>query len=353
MLPSSLFLAGCSFVGPGSVVRDRFDYTRAISDSWKTQMLINMVGVRYGEAPIFLDVVNVINQYEMETQGNVSASWQTPLTAYNNINANTLGVGGSGKYTDRPTITYAPMSGEKFGASMLTPILPSSILGLVQAGFSVQFVLRLSVQSINGIQNRFGGAARAHTADPRFYQLLDKWARLQRSGALAYRVQKVKGEESLTITFRRDIPDEIEADVTEFRKLLGLNPAIRDFEVVYGGVALNDHEIAILSRSLLQIMIDLGSYIEVPEIHVAEKRVAPTFKEQSVPGTSVTPLVQVHSSPQRPTDAFVSVPYQDYWFWIDNKDLPSKQVFSFLMFVFTLTESGGKSGAPIVTIPTR
>ena len=27
----------------------------------------------------------VINQCEMETQGNMSASWQTPLTAYNNI----------------------------------------------------------------------------------------------------------------------------------------------------------------------------------------------------------------------------------------------------------------------------
>ena len=350
---SSLFLAGCSFVGPGSVMRDRFDYTRAISDSWKTQMLINMVGVRYGEAPVFLDVVNVINQYEMETQANVSASWQTPLTAYNNINANTLGVGGSGRYTDRPTITYAPMSGEKFGASMLTPILPSSIVGLVQSGFSVHPVLRLSVQSINGIQNRFGGSARARSADPRFYQLLDKWARLQRSGALAYRIQKAKDEESLMVTFRRNVPDEIEADVAGLKKLLALNPEKREFKVVYGAVALGDDEIAILSRSLLQIMVDLGSYIEVPEVHVAEKRVDSTFAEQGVPGTSVAPLIRIHSSPERPTDVFVSVPYQDYWFWIDNKDLPSKQVFSFLMFVFTLTESGGKSGAPIVTIPTR
>jgi hypothetical protein len=348
-----LFLAGCSFVGPGSVMRDRFDYTRAISDSWKSQMLVNMVGVRYGEAPVFLDVVNVINQYEMETQGNMSASWQSPLTAYNNINANTLGVGGSGRYTDRPTITYAPMSGEKFGASMLTPIMPSSIVGLVEAGFSVHFVLRLTVQSINGIQNRFGGSARARTADPRFYQLLDKWARLQRSGGIAYRVQKAKGEESLIITLRRNVSDEIEADVAGLKKLLALNPEKWEFKVVYGAVALNDDEIAILSRSLLQIMVDLGSYIEVPEIHVAEKRVDPTFTDQSVPGASVAPLIRVHSSSGRPSDVFVSVPYHDYWFWIDNKDLPSKQVFSFLMFVFTLTETGGKAGAPIVTIPTR
>ena len=80
---ATLVLTGCSFVGPGSVVRDHFDNTRAISDSWKTQMLINIIGQRYGEAPIFLDVASVINQYELETQANMSASWQSPLTAYN------------------------------------------------------------------------------------------------------------------------------------------------------------------------------------------------------------------------------------------------------------------------------
>jgi hypothetical protein len=31
----------------------------------------------------------------------------------------------------------------------------------------------------------------------------------------------------------------------------------------------------------------------------------------------------------------------------------SKRLFSFLMFSFTLVETGGKEGAPILTIPTR
>ena len=352
-IASILFLAGCSFVGPGSVMRDRFDYTRAISDSWKAQMLVNVVGVRYGEAPVFLDVVNVINQYEMETQGNMSASWQSPLTAYNNINANTLGVGGSGRYTDRPTITYRPDVGENFWGQHADPHYAFVDRGPRGSRLFGSFRPAAHCQSINGIQNRFGGSARARTADPRFYQLLDKWARLQRSGGIAYRVQKAKGEESLIITFRRDVPGEIEADVAGLKKLLALNPEKWEFKVVYGAVALNDDEIAILSRSLLQIMVDLGSYIDVPEIHVAERRVDPTFTDQSVPGASVAPLIRVHSSPGKPNDVFVSVPYQDYSLWIDNKDLPSKQVFSFLMFVFTLTETGGKAGAPIVTIPTR
>ena len=52
-------------------------------------------------------------------------------------------------------------------------------------------------------------------------------------------------------------------------------------------------------------------------------------------------------------DAFVAVPYSNHWFWIDSSDLQSKQIFSFLMFVFSLSETGGKEGVPIVTVPAR
>jgi hypothetical protein len=33
--------------------------------------------------------------------------------------------------------------------------------------------------------------------------------------------------------------------------------------------------------------------------------------------------------------------------------MPSKRLFSFLMFLFTLVETSGKEGAPIVTIPAQ
>ena len=124
-----------------------------------------------------------------------------------------------------------------------------------------------------------------------------------------------------------------------------------EFSVVYGVVPADDKEIAILTRSMLQIMIDLASTIEVPAEHVADKRVVPTFREKAVDGKPTAPLVQIHSSPQKPRDPFVTIPFRDHWFWIDDKDVLSKNVFSFLMFIFTLTETGQKEGVPIVTIP--
>jgi hypothetical protein len=61
--------------------------------------------------------------------------------------------------------------------------------------------------------------------------------------------------------------------------------------------------------------------------------------------------MRVFSGATRPADAFIAVPYRDHWYWIEDRDLPSKRLFTFLMFIFTLVETGGKEGAPIVTIP--
>jgi hypothetical protein len=63
--------------------------------------------------------------------------------------------------------------------------------------------------------------------------------------------------------------------------------------------------------------------------------------------------MRILSSPERPADAFLAVPYRGHWFWIDDRDMPSKRLFSFLMFVFTLVETGAKDSAPVLTIPTQ
>jgi len=345
----SLLLSGCAAIGPGSVTRDRFDYTTAISDSWKTQMLFNIVKARYGDAPVFLDVASVITQYQFEAAAGASATWQTPLSQ--SPNANSLNVTGAGRFIDRPTITYNPVTGAKFARSMMAPIPPTAILNLIQAGYPVDLVLRFCVQSINGIQNRYGGLAQSRPADPEFYPLLKTMRRVQAGGNIGLRVQKTGEQEGAVMVFRKQKEETVEEDTAAIRATLGLDPNAMELKVVYGAIASSNKEIAILSRSMLQIIIDLASVIEVPEIHVTEKRVSPTMRDQAPEGTPVPPLVRIHSSPYRPGDAFVAIPYRDHWFWIDDRDLVSKGMFSFLMFIFTLTETGEKEGAPIVTIP--
>lgn len=339
-LLSLLALSGCSGIGPGTVARDRFDYTAAISESWKRQMLLNIVKIRYGDAPIFLDVASIINQYQLTTDLNASYSWTAPWLSNPRI-------GVDGNFVDRPTITYNPLTGEKFARNLMTPVAPATVMSLIEGGYPMDLVFRILVHSINGIQNSFGGSARARKADPEFYPLLDKMRHIQSSGAVALRVRKVENRDALMMVFRKRVDPEMEQEGKEVRQMLGLKEG-GEFRVVYGSAPANDEEVALLTRSIIEILSDISSTVEVPAEHVAEKRVLPTMEPE---GEGIKgPMIQIRCSTAKPDDDFAAVPYRGRWFWIDDRDYRSKRLFSFLMFVMTLTETGGKEGAPIVTI---
>ncbi len=342
LLPLLLAFSGCAPLGPPTVSRDRFEYTNAVAESWKRQMLLNILKIRYGDAPIFLDVTSIINQYSLETELRGTLGWSNPPIA------DRQELAGTGRYYDRPTITYAPLSGEKFARNLMTPTPPATVLGLVEGGYPIDYVFRILVHSINGVENQFGGAARSRRADPEFYTLLEKLRQIQASGAMALRVKKMENQGALLMVFRKRADEQAKSSGREARRILGLNEDAREFRVFYGSTSDNDDEIALHTRSFLEILTDVSSTVEVPAEHVAEKRVPPTMESEGegVKGN----LIRIRHSTTPPEDAFAAVPYRNGWFWIDDRDYLSKRLFSFLMFVMTLSETGGKDGAPVVTI---
>lgn len=306
-------LTGCASIGPRFLAWDRYDYTNAIADSWRNQMLLNMVKIRYADAPVFLDVNSVISQYSLDSIINLNSSWSSPKEGFGG--GNIFGIGGVGRYFDRPTITYSPMSGEMFAQRLMNPIPPPSLLTMIQTGFPIDLVFRLCIHATNGTYNRYGGGARARPADPEFYPLLERMRKVQIAGIMGMQIKKIDKEEaSLELFFREKVDPAMEADVLATRKVLGLDPLAREFKVIYGSFSTSNKEIAILTRSVLEIIADLASYIEVPDVHVAEKRVNPTLTDPPVAGTPPVPLICIHSSQERPSDAFVAIPYQSYWF---------------------------------------
>ena len=343
-------LAGCASIGAHKIEPDRAAFTNAIGESWKSQMLLNIVKIRYGDSPVFLDVSSVISSYAMEEQVNFGFNWSQAAVA------NFQNVGGYGRYTDRPTITYSPLMGEKFARSLMTPIPPPAILSLMQAGYRADLVLRVAVNSVNGVRNRYGGGGRLRKADPEFFRLTEKLREVQGSGAMGMRVNRggpPNVNSGTVMILKGKGVQDVEQERGVVRQILGLNQTAEEFSVAYGSVAQNDHEIAILSRSVLEILIDLASYIEVPAAHVEEKRVIASFVDENGAGQTVPPLIRIHSSCslEKPADTLVAVPYRGCWYWIDDRDIPSKAMFTFLMYIFTLTETGGKDNTPVVTIP--
>ena len=228
-----IVLAGCTGIGPKTVTRDRFDYVNAISNSWKKQMLLNLVKIRYVDAPVFMEVSSIISQYALEGQINLGATW-----GYGDSQI----VGGSGKYTDRPTITYNPLMGEKFTRSLMTPIPVSAFLSLLQAKYPADFMFRIGVQTINGVDNRFGGKMMGRSANPEFYRLIDAMGRIQKSGGMGMRVKQLEKKKTTVMFFRKEYYDEIAEDINTVRQILGLTSDAQEYRVAYGTYAADGRE---------------------------------------------------------------------------------------------------------------
>jgi hypothetical protein len=337
-----LALAGCASVSPQHINTDRMDYGQVVADSWKRQTLLNVVRLRYSDAPVFLDVSSIINSYSVGGKGNVGFTQQT------RPDPNIFEIGAEGNWSNTPTVTYQPLMGDRFAKSLLQPVPPSAVFQLMQGGWPADLVLPTVVSSINGLRNSNAGVVAA----PDFNQLVAALSRIQRAGGLSIRIEARKdGSAAMMVIRRGDSGTELTEDGRLVQKLLGLEEGVSEFEIAYGLIPKNRSEVAILSRSMLEIMLQLGFGVDLPASHVKEGRALPGRWQEG--DEKAKPLVHIHSGAAAPADAYAAVPYKGYWYWIDDTDIASKRTFTFLMILFSLAETGQTTAAPVVTVPSR
>jgi len=189
-------------------------------------------------------------------------------------------------------------------------------------------------------------------ADPGFQQLVEALTRIQRAGGLGIRVEPRKDGSAVVVVIRRENQGaEPGKDARLVQELLGLEEGISEFEIVYGLVPKDHREVALLSRSMLEIMLQLGFGIDLPAEHARDGRALPG--RWQVGDAEAKPLVRIHSGNEAPTDAYTAVSYKGHWYWIKDTDIASKRTFTFLMILFSLAETGQSAAAPIVTVPSR
>lgn len=331
-------LGGCG-IGPPLLRRDALDYQVALSESWKRQMLLNIIKVRYADAPVFLEVTSIINQHSVEGKLKGLGVLNGPdwthrqelgvdITAYN-----------------RPTVTYAPLTGAKFARQLMSPIQPTTILSMVQSGWPVDFVLRLTCESLNGVRNSSSSALNQRQADAAFGELIAAMRRVQVSDTIGVRIERQGKGEVATLFFGREPTETVAGDTARIRQLLGIDPGAERIRLAYGAVQTDRDELSILSRSMLQVLVELGGCIDVPSVHLEKGQAAPASA-----CVGANPLMKVHSGRKAPSDAAAAVAYKGHWFWVADSDFPSKRMLSLLMMFFSLTETGGGSGAPSITV---
>jgi len=344
-----LTLTGCKHMGPETVSTDRFDYSTAIADSWKQQTLLNIVKLRYMDLPVFVDVASIVSGYSMETALTAGKTW--PETSA--MGGSVLSLGGSARFTDRPTITYVPLTGEKFLRGLITPIEPKHIFFMLQAGYAADFILGLTVESLNGVRNRSVAAGMTREADPEFIRVLELLRDVQMAGAVGMRVEEdnVKGQTAVLFFRRDDLPADIVEKTMEIRRLLKLPAEQQRLVLTYSPMRGGENELAVNSRSMLQIMGAFSTYMDVPEAHLKEHSATPAFEHAATEGRKTT--VKIWSGRERPADAYAAVHYRDHWYWVDNGDWQTKRALTAVMFFFTLAETANNEALPLITIPAQ
>lgn len=343
-------LAGCASIGPGTVSRDRFDYNASITESWKRQILLNIVKMRYVEPVSFVDVGQIVAGYSLET--GIDAGGSATLSNFNTTASITTGL--SGKFTDRPTITYVPMTGNAFIKSLLAPLSPENLMFTIQSGVAADMIFKLGVASINGLRNGSATIEGFRPAEQKFLRVVEILRSLQISGAIRMKTIKSKdNQESTTISFwSKGTPAEISLQVRELCDLLGLDSGADQYRLVYGIAPENNREIAIQSLPLMHLLSFLAARVEVPEKDVSEGRASPGVRE-ATENTDNKDKFVVKCSDSKPQDAYVSVAYRNRWFWVDDRDLESKRVISFIMLIFTLADTSKHESLPQITIPAQ
>ena len=351
----ALCLAGCAQLGPDLVEAGRNDYNIILQQTEDEETILNLVRVRYGGRPLFLDVTNASTSFTW-TQGALAQGTLFDKRG-NEFQRNNLGVGGNLEYTERPTITYTPLGGKDFVRSVLTPADLDTLVLLSNSGWSIERLLRLMANSMNGLPNA-PSASGPTPEDPPVYgnfrQVAGLMRKLQKKGVLRLGYQEHEGIKIPVVMIAPKARDWEQA--REFKKLLGLDSQKDVYILDSKGNLPRDDTIGLELRSLLGTFYFVSHGVEVPA-RDSEKGHAMMTKDENGKlfdwSLVVGDLINIRSQTAEPdTDtARVAIKYRGSWFFIEDSD--SKTKYTFLLLEQLAALLGGKveKAGPLLTLP--
>jgi hypothetical protein len=92
----------------------------------------------------------------------------------------------------------------------------------------------------------------------------------------------------------------------------------------YGALQRSPNELAVVSRSMIEIMQQLSADMEVPAADVSEGRTYATAEAPANASPYDQPRVAIHSGATPPGDAFTAVRYRATWYWMSDHDPAQK-----------------------------
>ncbi len=122
-------LGGCTFVGPRAVMSGRMAYNEAINETNNQQMLKVFVNNRYEETNSLLAVSSVTANVSLTSSARVEAGFGDS----GNYDGNLVPFSGGFVYEENPTISYTPVTGERYLRQLMTPLPLSTVAAITHS----------------------------------------------------------------------------------------------------------------------------------------------------------------------------------------------------------------------------
>lgn len=343
-------VGGCASFGPDLVARDRVAFTSAIGDSQSQQLLLNLLRMRDGDSPVFLDVVSVRTEYSFSRSASLD-----PLKIDFDGDGR-IGLGAGVDRVDEPRITYRPLAGRDFAATMFSPVPAESIMLLTEARRDTEWILLACVERINGLPN--DGAP-----DGPFTRVAGAIHEMQQNGELAFRVHERDGVREATVAFgpaaleRRDFMDDLDLDPERSIYSVTSSP-MRDCSSV----------LAIQTRSIATIMQHIA---DDATIRIVEESPVGTDNSEdlsAIPAVAVIPdrssgdhvsetrdpapvmSVRLVRTPRQPADPGVAVEHRGHWYSIARTDRESRSALSLLLQLIAIQDGDSDDIVPVIRL---
>jgi hypothetical protein len=354
LITAALTAGGCTTRGPAAIRVQRAQYSAAVQQTTDEQLLQNLVRLRYGQTPTFLELTGIVVQLNVETGGDARVDFGSNTTA---------GVGISRIISEQPTVTYLPSQGEAYVRRFLTPVTPQTLLLLWDSGWSYTRVTRLCIQRMNGLENvprASGPTPSVVDGDPNFERALNLVAPLVRDGRLRFELEQAPAGNATAppVVMLRLAPGSVD-DPAVVEALKSLRLAVgRDHYPVVHGVP---HEagppwaaLYVQTRSLLGTLFFVANAIEVPESDRRAGIVATALTSAGAPvdwAAITNSILRIRVSESRPDGALLSVRNHDRWFFIEDRDFRSKSTFVLLSQIYALQAAPPTGILPTLTLP--
>jgi hypothetical protein len=337
-------LSGCAMVGPRSISVGRGDYNEAISKTEDEQMLLSVVKGRYGESFSLLAVSGVAANVRFSTNAGVQAGIGPDDSFAGNLVPFSAGLA----YEENPTISYAPVQGEKYLRQLMSPVPLDILVLFVRSGTYSATYLNLIANRINNLRNPDFMDAEP---DPQFQRFLELNLELHQAGILQW-VSDSKKDVGYAIWITSYAPAYSEK-VREYLHLLGLTmPTDESKDIVlpifFAVEGRESSGVAISTRSTFDLIQIMRAAVEVPQEHVGAG-VTIAYPSAGSAGKNI----RIHASKDKPKNVVVAVRHRGYWFYIDDADRHTKLFYLTLraLWSVSIAAAADQRDRPVLTIP--